>query len=45
MNIHLDFLANFPLNKSANALLFEDSYPNPNIFDNAFVSSLNSGEA
>ena len=45
MNIHLDFLANFPLNKSANALLFEDSYPKPNIFDNAFVRDLKADSA
>lgn len=37
--IHLDFLANFPLNKRANSLL-QSNYPNPNTFDNDLMRDL-----
>ena len=36
--IHLDFLANFPQNEEANALL-ANTFANPNTFDNAFLAS------
>lgn len=37
-SIHLDFLANVPQNKVANAL-FHTEFANPNTFDNAFLST------
>lgn len=39
MTTRLDFLANFPQNQAANALL-ATPYPNPNTFDNVFLAHL-----
>ncbi len=38
--IRLDFLANFPQNHKANALLHSQNVPNPNTLDSAYLSQL-----
>lgn len=38
--IRLDFLANFPHNHKANALLMRDDLPNPNTLESSFIQSL-----
>lgn len=38
--IRLDFLANFPQNHKANALLHSQNVPNPNTLDSSYLSSL-----
>lgn len=38
--IRLDFLANFPQNHKANALLSKQNIPNPNTLDSAYLSQL-----